>query len=125
MIPDFQEVYNELMGEVKSNSPLPPSRKEIISIIKEIQHLMFPEYFSGESGHSGLPLLDELYLRIKHQIEAAYRFIGNKNEDVAAITKDIIEAFPKIKNLLKKDIITLYSEICVKNSKSDAKGQFK
>jgi len=108
MIPDFQQVYKKLMGENKDNSSLPPSRRETVAIIKEIQHLMFPEYFAGESGYSGLRLLDDLYVRIKHQVEAAYRFVGDQEADCEGLTKDIIEAFPHIKDMLDKDVTAIY-----------------
>lgn len=108
MIPDFSEVYKKLTESDKDNSPLPPSRKEIISIIKEIQHLMFPEYFSSASGHSGIGAINELYLRIKHQIEAAFRFSSSEAGECEKMTAQIIESLPTIKEKLNKDIIALY-----------------
>ena len=49
----FKEVYEALSLDGASRS-VPPSRKNVVSIIKDIQHLLFPEYFSGDELSSEL-----------------------------------------------------------------------
>ncbi len=107
MIPDFKSVYELLSDGAESTKKVPPSRKEIISIIKDVQHLMFPDYFSHRSN-TDISLLDELYMRIKHQIGVAMEFSGESSERAASLAEDIVRAFPKIRTMLKKDIQAIY-----------------
>ena len=63
MIPDFNEVYNKL--NESELVEVPPSRKEIISIIKAIQSKLFPNYFTVDETVT----LEEIYLKISQQIK--------------------------------------------------------
>ncbi|MBE6634825.1 MAG: serine acetyltransferase [Ruminococcaceae bacterium] len=104
-MPDFTKVYKEL---VCTDSPVPPpSRKEIISIIKDIQHLMFPKYFRG-CGVDNMDLLNDLYIRLVSQISVAAEFVGRKL-DAERLAQEIIFDIPRIKSMLKKDVDALYS----------------
>ena len=53
-----------------------PSRKEIITVIKDIQQLMFPDYFCREEnqGKTRREILDGVFIKIKRQITASYSF---------------------------------------------------
>lgn len=103
MVPNFDDV-NEKLKENGARCK-PPSRKEIISIIKDIQAVLFPEYFSGGCYN---PTLDEIYLKISHQISCAACFTSKDGIDAQALAEEIIRKLPCIKSLLKKDITALY-----------------
>ncbi|MBQ3015949.1 MAG: serine acetyltransferase [Clostridia bacterium] len=102
MIPDFNEVYNKL--NESELVEVPPSRKEIISIIKAIQSKLFPNYFTVDETVT----LEEIYLKISQQIKAAASFSNDEELDAESLAEEIIRSLPVIKEMLKKDIIALY-----------------
>ena len=107
-LPDFKGITDAL-SERDETLPTPPSRKEIIAIIKDIQYLMFPAYFNRE-GLDSIPkaeLLSSLYDRIVTQIRLSFGFCG-KEGNSEALAKAIVEKLPLIKEMLKKDVIALY-----------------
>ena len=91
-----------------------PSRKEGIEIIKNIQELMFPDYFhlDENKGKSQEDLLDELFIKIKRQITAAWSFCSHCNGksvvDTEALSYEILSEIPKIKEALIKDVQAIY-----------------
>ena len=101
--------YNYFHSETKSA----PSRKEVISIIKDIQSLMFPNYFHVEDNvaKSREQLLEGIFSKLKRQINAAFAFCAEctdnnpKSEEVAY---EIISLIPKIKEALIKDVQAIY-----------------
>lgn len=103
MVPNFDDINEKLKDS--DNDLTPPSRKEIIAIIKDIQSILFPKYFSVGCQS---PSLDGIYLKISNQIEAAAKFSARDNVDASALAEEIIRKLPDIKNMLKKDITALY-----------------
>lgn len=95
----------------KQRSVLIPSRKEIILIIKRMQSLMFPSYFSVDVDTA----LDReerialLFETVKRQISAAYAFSTQPaSVDTESLTYTIIEKLPEIKEMLLFDVEALY-----------------
>lgn len=91
--------------------PITPSRKEIISIIKNYQSLMFPEYFSLDEnkGKSRAQILDEVFFKLKRQITAAYAFGGqDMTKDTESVAYEILSLLPHIKEMLIKDVQAIY-----------------
>ncbi len=90
---------------------LMPSRKAVISIIKNIQSLMFPDYFSVEENKGLEPceLLDKTFYMIKREISAS-SFLCNcmPLSDTEALAYEIIEQIPMIKEMLIKDAQAIY-----------------
>ncbi len=106
--PDFNKIC-QLLSDGEESVGTPPSRKEVISIIKDIQYLMFPAFFIRE-GLDAIPkeeLVADLYKRLCLQIALSFDFCA-KRGDSAALATEIIEALPKIKDMLKKDVVALY-----------------
>ena len=90
---------------------LVPSRKEIINIIKDIQELMFPDYFrrASNEGKSRAEILNTVFIGIKRQISAAYAFCSEGEVvDTETITYSILEKIPDIKDSLIKDVQAIY-----------------
>ena len=90
-----------------------PSRKEIISIIKNIQCIMFPDYFhlDENEGKSSLEVLEKIYNKLKEQITAAFAFCSecdNSNLDVETLVSEIMAEIPEIKEKLIKDVQAIY-----------------
>lgn len=89
-----------------------PQRKEIIAIIKNIQSLMFPDYFHLEenNGKTSLEVLLGVHRRLVVQIGAAYAFCAECESDVDAesLASEIAEAIPRIKEALIKDVQAIY-----------------
>ena len=92
---DTKEAKYEYFHKKKS---FVPSRKEVIAIIKNIQALMFPEYFSvGDSGATGeLDVLDKTFFMIKREISAS-GFLCDCIEfsDTESLAYEIIEKIPE------------------------------
>jgi len=88
-----------------------PSRKEIISIIKNIQELMFPDYFRREEniGKTRREVLDSVFIGIKQQISAAYAFCESREVvDTESLTYALLDKIPDIKDALIKDVQAIY-----------------
>ena len=88
-----------------------PSRKEIINIIKNIQELMFPDYFRREEnvGKTRREVLDCVFIGIKHQISAAYAFCESREVvDTETLAYALIDKIPDIKDALIKDVQAIY-----------------
>lgn len=116
----FEKIISELNSTEKreynyfhSASKLIPSRKEIISIIKNIQCLMFPDYFTLEEnrGKTQEEMLSALFEKLKAQITAAYYFCSdcdNSALDSETLAYEILGLVPKIKVALIKDVQAIY-----------------
>ena len=101
---DFNDVYSSLAeGGVQNN---PPSKEDVVCILRYIQHLMFPAYFKGDPICESY--VSELYEKIKHNIETAYAFADIEGLDCEAMAMEIVCAIPKIKDTLKKDVVAIY-----------------
>ena len=103
-------------GEEKYNyfhdrSLLIPSRKEIINIIKDIQELMFPDYFrrSENAGKPRKDILESVFISINRQMSAAYSFCGNGEVvDTESLAYSVLDKIPDIKDSLIKDVQAIY-----------------
>lgn len=109
--PDFKSVVEKIIEENNLNTTHIPSRKEIISILKDIQSLMFPSYFLIEDneGIGPVSLLSKLFDRIAYQIRLATQLAkkeesANENE----LAAQIIEALPDVAKMLTKDVAAIY-----------------
>ena len=88
-----------------------PSRNEVIRIIKKMQSLMFPEYYriSEDKGKRRAALIDELFILLKRQLTSAYAFFDEDTlVDTEEVAYSVLEALPKIKEMLMKDVIAIY-----------------
>ncbi len=88
-----------------------PSRNEIITIIKKIQCLMFPDYFRLQSdlGKKREILADELFISLKRQITSAYAFFDEDTTvDTETLAYSVMDSIPTVKAKLMKDVIAIY-----------------
>ncbi|MBQ7225191.1 MAG: serine acetyltransferase [Clostridia bacterium] len=87
-----------------------PDKGEIISILDDIQALLFPSYFSDaqctEPKEFAAQLLSSVYYRIKKQIELALSFNSQADagERAEKIAKEFVSELPRIHKLLIKDV---------------------
>ncbi len=105
---DMRE-YNYFHRDTK----LIPSRKEIISIVKNIQSLMFPAYFKVEENFekSECEILDDIYKRLVEQIKCAFSFCSYCDAEAPSSSKlayELLQSIPKIKKALIKDVQAIY-----------------
>ena len=121
---DRKEMFEDILGKLTSfdsskqnyfhtAQKLIPSRKEIISIIKNIQCIIFPDYFhlDENEGKSSLEVLEKIYGKLKEQITAAFAFCSecdNTNLNVDALVSEIMAEIPQIKKKLIKDVQAIY-----------------
>ncbi len=116
---EFQTILEELSRFEKreynyfhSAPKLIPSRKEIISVLKNIQCLMFPDYFhlDENDGISSLDVLERIYDKLVSQITAAFAFCAEceSDRDPEALATEIVGVIPKIKEALIKDVQAIY-----------------
>ena len=116
----FEQVINQLdaldnarHNYFHENQERIPSRKEVIYIIKTIQHLMFPAYFKLDEfeGEDAKKILDGLFTRLGAQIGAAYAFCASCEKaeyNESELAEEIIFSIPKIKAALIKDVQAIY-----------------
>lgn len=98
-------------GYFKRHSVMVPSRNGVVSIIKKIQSIMFPDYFRLEDSliKSGESLADELFIALKRQISAAYAFFDEAAAvDTEEIAYSVMESLPELKRKLLKDVTAIY-----------------
>ena len=88
-----------------------PNRKEIILIIKNLQSLMFPDYFqlSENRGKSCIEIMESTFIKLKQQLTASYFFCeGEGVVDTETLAYEILSELPDIKEMLIKDIQAIY-----------------
>ena len=102
------EINHEYFGK---HTVMVPSRLEVIKIIKRIQHLMFPDYFtfSEDEGCTNEEIAEKVFIGLKRQLTASYSFFDEDSVvDTEELAYEILDEIPKIKEKLIKDIIALY-----------------
>ena len=90
-----------------------PDRREVIKVIKDLQSLLFPNYFKHSEGSENVlsqtELLLNIYSRLAEQIRGACEFnktpMGCTSEEIC---DEFIKRLPEVKNLLLKDIEAIY-----------------
>jgi serine O-acetyltransferase len=88
-----------------------PNRKEVISIIKDLQSLMFPTYYQREENRikSRDEILYAVFHALKRQIGASFSLEDKNNlVDTEAVALQLLEKLPQIQSTLYKDIEALY-----------------
>lgn len=120
----MEKKFRDILGELHSldnreynyfhSAPtLIPSRKVIITVLKNIQCLMFPDYFHLEEneGKSSMQIISEVYEALCTQIKAAFAFCSecdNSDKDEKALAGEIVGIIPAIKEALIKDVQAIY-----------------
>lgn len=113
---ELDRMMKELDGAesvVRSATPEKPvpDRKVVIEVIKHLQALIFPGYFSSEAvrreGLTGAALLLHACEKLKDQIRKAAAF-REEPLDVDAAAEAFFARLPAVKALLMKDIVALY-----------------
>lgn len=95
----------------KNRSVIIPSRKEIIRIIKNLQQLMFPDYFTLNENLSlsREEIIAKTFLALKVQITASFAFSATESSvDTETLAYEILSELPDVKRRLIKDIQALY-----------------
>ena len=95
----------------RNRSVIIPSRKKIIRIIKNLQGLMFEDYFpsSENEGKTREEILRQTLLILKTQISAAYSFSSCDGiVDTESIAYDILSELANVKQTLIKDVQAIY-----------------
>lgn len=90
-----------------------PNRKEVIKVIKDLQSLLFPNYFKHSEGSENVlsqtELLLNIYNRLAEQIKGACEFnMTSMTCSAEKICDEFISQLPEVKNLLLKDIEAIY-----------------
>lgn len=111
IVRELDKVGIDNYGYFKRHSVMVPSRGGVISIIKKMQSIIFPDYFRLEDSiiKSGDALMEDLFVALKRQISAAYAFFDEAAVvDTEEIAYSVIESLPKLKNKLFKDVVAIY-----------------
>ncbi len=109
----LEEISNNCFLKNDKNRLLIPNRKEVIKVIKDLQSLLFPNYFKHSEGSENVlsqtELLLNIYSRLASQIEGACQFNGTAMTCTPQeICDKFINELPKVKTLLIKDIEAIY-----------------
>ena len=88
-----------------------PNRKEVVDLIKDLQSLLFPDFFKSRSvtqeGLSGIFLLRKIRNELVTLIEKTSRFREHE-EEAEALADTFLARLPVVKELLLKDIDAIY-----------------
>ena len=109
----LEEVNSESFLNDSTDRRLIPNRKEVVKVIKDLQSLLFPDYFKHSEGSENVlsqtELLLNIYNRLTLQIEGACQFNGTvMNKTPRELCDAFIEQLPRVKRLLVKDIEAIY-----------------
>lgn len=112
-VKSLENINGECFLKKDSQKELIPNRKEVVKVIKDLQSLLFPNYFKHSEGSENVlsqtELLLNIYNRLVEQIKGAYAFNGTDMEETPEeLCNAFIERLPKIKQLLIKDIEAIY-----------------
>ena len=113
---ELEKIMQELNGTesvvrpVTKDAPA-PDRKAVIEVIKDLQALIFPGYFTSDSvrqeGLTKERLLEKCRLVLTDEIGKAAAF-RRDTLDANAVVEAFLNRLPAVKALLMKDIIALY-----------------
>ena len=91
-----------------------PNRSVIIDIVRDLKSIIFPGYFSTDTSDTVFPeyyvghRLNDIYDRLKNQIEIALLYHGEEPEEAAThadrTTCGFFEQLPEIQRLLLTDV---------------------
>ena len=91
-----------------------PNRSVIIDIVRDLKSIIFPGYFSTDTSATVFPeyyvghRLNDIYDRLKNQIEIALLYHGEEPEEAAThadrTTCGFFEQLPEIRRLLLTDV---------------------
>ncbi len=109
----LDDVNSECFLKDSRDRRLIPNRKEVVKVIKDLQSLLFPDYFKHSEGSENVlsqtELLLNIYNRLAFQIEGACEFNGTvMNKTPRQLCDEFIGQLPKVKRLLIKDIEAIY-----------------
>ncbi len=110
---NLEAINGESFLKKDADKELIPNRKEIVKVIKDLQSLLFPNYFKHSEGSENVlsqtELLLNIYNRLVVQIKGAYAFNGTAMDKTPQeLCNEFIERLPKIKQMLIKDIEAIY-----------------
>ena len=91
-----------------------PNRSVIIDIVRDLKSIIFPGYFSTDTSATVFPeyyvghRLNDIYDRLKNQIEIALLYHGEEPEEAAThadrTTCGFFEQLPEVQEMLLKDV---------------------
>lgn len=90
----------------QDDSAILPDRNRAVEILHDLQALMFPAFFGGESM-SRVTRLHRIIDVLQEQIQVCADF-ARRPLDAAVAAEKYIEEIPSIRSLLQKDITALY-----------------
>ena len=106
---EMMESYNtRITAGVERGSAL-PDRAEVILALKDIRKLFFPAFFAAEDAREDLEhfaeaILNNIYFRMKKQLERAYCFMGECHSVAEENAKAFMKALPAVRNTLFTDL---------------------
>lgn len=110
---DMVKSYENSSVTTFSSSLKLPDKNEIISILNDIQGLLFPAYFA-DCKQNAIDFAEErissIGFRIKKQIELAIKVRDDKGASKRAkeITEDFITKLPEVHSMLLKDVLATF-----------------
>ena len=112
-VKNLEEISKECFLKNDENRQLIPNRKEVVKVIKDLQSLLFPNYFKHSEGSENVlsqtELLLNIYSRLAEQIRGACEFNGTQMCcSPEEICNKFIAELPNVKRLLVKDIEAIY-----------------
>ncbi len=112
-VKSLEAINGESFLKKDADKELIPNRKEIVKVIKDLQSLLFPNYFKHSEGSENVlsqtELLLNIYNRLVVQIKGAYAFNGTAMDKTPEeLCNEFIGRLPKIKQMLIKDIEAIY-----------------
>ncbi len=112
-VKDLEEVNSECFLKDTCDRCRIPNRKEVVKVIKDLQSLLFPDYFKHSEGSENVlsqtELMLNIYNRLAQQIKGACEFnhtVMDKTPE--ELCNAFISELPRVKRMLIKDIEAIY-----------------
>ena len=112
-VKDLEEVNSECFLKDTCDRCLIPNRNEVVKVIKDLQSLLFPDYFKHSEGSENVlsqtELMLNIYNRLAQQIKGACEFnhtVMDKTPE--ELSNAFISELPRVKRMLVKDIEAIY-----------------
>ena len=103
MKPDIKLINSRLGQKSAANIP---KRECVRAIVKDIQHLMFPDYFNSDK--TGEELLSDLYARLCDTVRSALFFSDMDTALADTLAGQILGVLPDIRDKLLLDVEAIY-----------------
>ncbi len=101
--------FSKISARLSENTGIKlPSCESVRAIIRDVRHIMFPDYYPSSCDLDGEALLRDIYKRILECAELCIPYLDGNKLSAADMAAEVIEKLPDIRDMLQLDVEALY-----------------